>query len=345
MASLAEIRAKLMAQDNKFSTDNKRSNGMDPSLYPHWDIPNDSSVVLRFLPDADTKNDYFWRERQMMNIEFGGVKGDPSARPFVVKVPCIEMWEENACPIHAELRAWYKKKDDELSKLASKYWKKKSYIMQGFVRNSPITEESEPENPIRRFLVSPQIHNIIRAGLLDPEIENLPTDYNAGLNFTVNKTTKGQYADYATSSYSRRESSLSDSEFSAIDKYGLFTLNDFLPKRPTEVEIQAAHELFEASVDGQLFDPDRWGQYFYYPGKESGNSNNAGNSSQAPHDDDYAPFETTRAQEPVREVVREVVEERAETVEAPSQSESAAANGSSAKRAEDILAMIRNRSK
>jgi len=340
MASLAEIRAKLMAQENKFSTDTKRSGGMDPAVFPHWDIPADSSVILRFLPDADNKNDYFWKERQMMNIEFGGVKGQRDSSPFTVKVPCIETWEENACPIHAELRAWYKKKDEELATLASKYWKKKSYIMQGFVRNNPLVEDNLPENPIRRFLISPQIHNIVRTGLLDPEIENLPTDFNAGLNFTVNKTTKGKYADYATSSYSRRESALSESDLVAIEQYGLFTLSDFLPKRPTEIEVRAAHEMFEASVDGQLFDPDRWGQYFYYPGKESSSSADTSSSRSAqtdPHDD--VPFETTR-KEPVREVVEERVEVREEST-----SSEPSGNASSAKRAEDILAMIRNRSK
>jgi hypothetical protein len=54
MASLAEIRAKLLAQDTK--TDRKTSQGGgDNTLFPHWNIPEGSSATIRFLPDADER--------------------------------------------------------------------------------------------------------------------------------------------------------------------------------------------------------------------------------------------------------------------------------------------------
>ena len=34
---------------------------------------------------------------------------------------------------------------------------------------------------------------------MDPDIQEMPTDYIAWLDFRVMKTTKGQYADYSTS--------------------------------------------------------------------------------------------------------------------------------------------------
>ena len=46
--------------------------------------------------------------------------------------------------------------------MGRKYWKKKSYIFQGFVTQNPLNEDSTPENPIRRFIIGPQIFNIIR---------------------------------------------------------------------------------------------------------------------------------------------------------------------------------------
>ena len=39
-------------------------------------------------------------------------------------------------------------------------------------------------------------------------MENLPTDYVAGTDFRLSKTTKGQYADYSTSKWARKESAL-----------------------------------------------------------------------------------------------------------------------------------------
>jgi hypothetical protein len=35
-----------------------------------------------------------------------------------------------------------------------------------------------------------------------------------------------------------------------------------MPKRPTEDDMQVIKEMFEASVDGELYDPVKWGQYY-----------------------------------------------------------------------------------
>jgi hypothetical protein len=48
----------------------------------------------------------------------------------------------------------------------------------------------------------------------------------------------------------------------AIEKFGLFNLKDYLPKKPTDVELKVIREMFEASVDGEAFDGERWGQYY-----------------------------------------------------------------------------------
>jgi hypothetical protein len=42
----------------------------------------------------------------------------------------------------------------------------------------------------------------------------------------------------------------------------LHNLGDFLPKKPGEVEQKVMKQMFEASVDGQPYDPDKWSQYF-----------------------------------------------------------------------------------
>ena len=53
-----------------------------------------------------------------------------------------------------------------------------------------------------------------------------------------------------------------EAELEAINSHGLFNLKDFLPKQPTEAELKIIKEMFEASVDGEAYDPDRWGQYY-----------------------------------------------------------------------------------
>jgi hypothetical protein len=258
MASLQEMRARIAAQENK--SQNKNSTPMgDGATYPHWNMDEGTTVSLRFAPDGDPNNEFFWKEKQIIKLPFNGVKGHPDMKKVDVQVPCMEMYNES-CPILAEVRPWYK--DETLKEMANKYWKKRSYLFQGFVRQNPIGSDTTPANPIRRFIISPQIIPIIKSGLMDPEILELPTDYLKGLDFTIKKTSKGGYADYSTSNWSRRESALTEAEQAAIEAHGLFNLADFLPKKPSEAELRIIKEMFEASVDGQPYDPARWGQYY-----------------------------------------------------------------------------------
>ena len=88
-------------------------------------------------------------------------------------------------------------------------------------------------------------------------------------------------------------------------------------------------EMFEASVDGEAYDMERWGQYFKPAGmgQATGDPNKATTRSAAPADEDAddTPAPVAAAPAPVKQ-------------EAPASTESAS-------RAQDILAMIRNRQK
>ena len=329
MASLAEIRAKLKAQETR----SERVGGGDNAIYPHWNIPEGSTAAVRFLPDGDPNNTFFWAERLMIRLPFNGVKNDMNSKPVVVQIPCVEMWNET-CPVLSEVRGWFK--DSSLEEMGRKYWKKRSYIFQGFVNENPLQEDT-PENPIRRFVISPSIFNLIKDALMDPDIQEMPTDYTAGLDFRITKTTKGQYADYSTSKWARKESALTEAQMAAIETNGLHTLSDFLPKKPTEVELQCIKEMFEASVDGQPYDVERWGQYYRPYGIDAP----AGSSTSSTSTATAAP--TTPAPAPAATpspiAAAPAPAPQVETVAAPAE----AAPAGESKRAEDILAMIRNR--
>jgi hypothetical protein len=208
--------------------------------------------------------------------------------------------------------------------MGRKYWKKKSYIFQGFVTQNPLADDTTPENPIRRFIIGPQIFNIIRAALLDPEMEELPTDYLKGVDFRITKTSKGGYADYSTSKWSRRERPLEEAERAAIDKFGLHNLSDFRPKEPTDAEVKIIKELFEKSVDGEAYDLEKYGQYF----RPAGVSAATGNVTPVASDLLKLHLLQTETAQP------------AESRPAPVQAQP---NTDSSKRAEDILKLIRSR--
>lgn len=333
MATLAEIRAKLKAQDNRFVGDN--------AIYPHWNIPEGATCVIRFLPDADEDNTFFWVERLMIKLPFKQIDtgNEIIDRRVTVNVPCMEMWKGEICPVLSEVRPWFKNPD--LEDMGRAYWKKRSYLFQGFLNQNPLTEDS-PDNPIRRFIIGPQIFNIAKSALVDPEMEDLPTDYESGVDFHICKTSKGSgnasYADYSTSKWSRKTTPLSAAQAAAIEEFGLFNLADFLPKKPGTVELAVISEMFEASVDGDKpYDLAKFGDYY----KPSGI--------------DLSGF---RGNTKIKESVAAAAAVADESVVAVADVESVAAEnpvvvettvasdvGETGEKAADILARIRNRKK
>ena len=330
MATLAEIRAKLKEQESR-TGGGSSSGGGDNAIYPFWNIKEGESATLRFLPDGDDSNTFFWKERLMIKLPFNGVKGETDSRPVQVQVPCMEMYGDT-CDILNEVRGWFK--DPSLEDMGRKYWKKRSYIFQGFVTDNPLQEDTTPDNPIRRFIIGPQIFQIIKAALMDPDMEELPTDYTAGVDFRLNKTSKGGYADYSTSNWARRERPLTDAEMQAINTHGLFNFSDFLPKKPDEVAVKVMKEMFEASVDGEAYDSEKWGNYFRPAGMaaRTGDPNKAAspNATAVSQSAPEAQVETPKVDTtPKQEEAPKVEEPKTET----------ASTGDAA----DILAMIRQR--
>jgi len=329
MATLAEIRAKLKEQEA--NTGGNRSSGGDNAIFPFWNMQEGQTSTVRFLPDGNADNTFFWQERLMIKLPFAGIKGETDSRPVQVQIPCMEMYGET-CDILNEVRAWFK--DPSLEDMGRKYWKKRSYVFQALVVENALNEDTTPENPIRRFIIGPQIFQIVKAALMDPDMEELPTDYTAGVDFRLTKTSKGGYADYSTSNWARRERPLSDAEMKAIEAHGLFNLGDFIPKKPGDVEVKVMKEMFEASVNGDAYDKEAYGQYFRPAGMaaRTGDPNKAA-SPNATATSQSAPTPPT---EPVAETAPAAP--AAPVAPAP-QAEATASSG----KAEDILSMIRQR--
>jgi hypothetical protein len=350
MATLAEIRAKLSEQESK---QKGGSTVGDNAIYPFWNIPEGTTSTLRFLPDGNKDNTFFWQERAMIKLPFPGIKGSQDTKPTLVQIPCMEMFNE-PCPILSEVRTWFK--DPALEDMGRKYWKKRSYIFQGYVVNSTLDEQETPENPIRRFVINPSIFNIIRSALMNPDMEDLPTDIESGRDFKLTKTQKGGYADYSTSTWSFKARSLSESERGAMNQFGLFNLSDFMPKKPSAEELGVMQEMFKASVDGELYDPDRFGQYYKPAGFNSrgGNTSSSASTTTTVNTTVQTPVATTPAQPVQTEAVQPAVQSAVATPVAPAPAqvtvnETVSATATDTAKpaagvsADDILAMIRSR--
>jgi hypothetical protein len=160
--SLEQMR-KLLTTENAELAAQAIKPHADTSIYPHWEMAPNATATIRFLPDGNTDNAFFWVERDVIKLYFQGIKGKPEVGHVQVQVPCMEMYEEE-CPVLQVVRTWMK--DQTLEDMARRYWKKRSYFFQGFVRESPFRESDASTNPIRQFTIGPQIHTLIHWSLL-----------------------------------------------------------------------------------------------------------------------------------------------------------------------------------
>lgn len=325
--TLADIRAKLLEAQNKNKRDENspRSSGGDNASYPFWNIPYGANALLRFLPDGNNDNVFFWEKKEVIKLPFQGSVGGEYAtsKNVTVNVPCIDMFGMS-CPITAHIRPWWK--DEDKKELARTYYKKKSYLFQGFVVSSPFEETEKPENPIRRFVINPSLFEIIEKSLMDPEIEDAPTDYINGLDFKIAKTQKGEYANYQTSTWARRTRSLDEAELAAIDTHKLFNLKDYLGRVPDADEIAAITQMFHDSLDGKPFDTESYGKWFRaYSNRDGGDEVSS------------APVAKAQSSAPAQ---TETVRESAPAAVTPA---AAAPSGGSTTSAHDILERIKNR--
>ncbi|AUS02585.1 single-stranded DNA-binding protein [Vibrio phage 2.275.O._10N.286.54.E11] len=296
--SLAEIRAKLQAQEDKAANPGQGFNNNEPNAFlAHWNIPDGVPLNLRFLPDADENNDYFWKERDMINLWFNGIKGGDNKKVKVV-VPCNEMWgPTGSCPVLKEVREWYKAGDSALEERAREYWKKKSYLMQCIIApdSCEVEKDNAPENPIRRVMLNKGLFNKVKSILLNPRVEYMPTEYEHGRDFSIIKGKQGQFANYDQSQWDMYERPLDTSELEAIETHGLFNLDDFMPKQPSEEHLQAIAEMFEASVNEEPYDPDRWSQYYRPAGVQAPQGSSTPKEAQKV--EDVAPKETPKVED------------------------------------------------
>ena len=171
---------------------------------------------------------------------------------------------------------------------------------------------------------------------MDPDFPALPTDANEGTDFKIHKTTKGQYADYSTSNWSRRERSLDQNELDAIEANGLHNLNDFMPARPSAEQIDGIKRMFEASVDGQLYDPEEFGQFYRpmgMPAPKGGTTATPVSATPAPAPTPQPEATPAPTPEPVAEAV----------TPAPAPEPAPATADGDKPSAQDILAKIRAR--
>jgi hypothetical protein len=183
-------------------------------FFNFWKAPVDSVSIIRFLPDAADDNPMgFLVENLAHELVINGKRE---------KVPCLKMYGED-CPICTLSQKYYDEKSPEHNEqLGKKYYRKKSYIGQVLVIETPI--EHDAEQLVKLIEFGPKIFKQIQAAFQSGDLEEPPYELKGGYNFRIKKSKSGEYADYGTSSFSPKQTDVADD---VLESMVLYTLADY----------------------------------------------------------------------------------------------------------------------
>lgn len=192
-------------------------------FYPFWKMPDDSVAVVRFLPDLDEENSLgFLVENLTHELVINGERK---------KVPCLHMFGES-CPVCDLSRKYYDEKNDEMGK---KYYRKKSYIGQVIVVESPIDHDQNQLVKLIEF--GPQVFKQIQAAFQSGDLEDAPFELKGGYNFRFRKTKTGSGQNsYTTSNFAPKQTDLDDDLIEALN---LYSLKDYRMKTVDRATLEA----------------------------------------------------------------------------------------------------------
>ncbi len=183
-------------------------------FFNFWKADMDTVSTVRFLPDLDEENPMgFLVENLAHELVINGKRE---------KVPCLKMYGQE-CPICALSQDYYDEKSpNHNEQLGKKYYRKKSYIGQVIVMESPI--EHDQEQLVKLIEFGPAVFKQIQAAFQSGDLEEAPFELKGGYNFRIKKTKSGEYASYTTSSFAPKQTDVGDD---VIEKLNLFNLADY----------------------------------------------------------------------------------------------------------------------
>ena len=199
-------------------------------FYQFWKMPDNTTAQVRFLPDRDEDSNplKFLVENLTHELVVNGQKK---------KVACLSMYGE-ACPICEHSQKLYAEGNEDMGK---KYYKKRSYIGQVLVTESPfeyIDEKDENPEIVKLIDFGPKVFKCIQTAFQSGDLEEAPYEFKGGYTFRIKKTKAGQWSDYGTSSFSPKQSDLDDDVIDAV-KAELHSLSEFREKYTSRASLEA----------------------------------------------------------------------------------------------------------
>lgn len=195
-------------------------------FFNFWKAPVGSISTVRFLPDLDEDNPLtFLVENFTHELVVNGKRE---------KIACLKMFGED-CPICALSQKYYDEKDPEHNEaLGKKYYRKKSYIGQVLVLESPV--EHDAEKLVKLIEFGPAIFKAMQNGFASGDLSEPPYELKGGHNFRIKKDKSGEYASYTGSSFSPKQTDVADD---VIEQIELYDLKAFRTPKTDRAQVEA----------------------------------------------------------------------------------------------------------
>jgi hypothetical protein len=229
------------------------------------------TAVVRFLPDKDQDNQTkFLSENLTHELMINGKKKI---------VPCLHMYGES-CPICELSQKFYAQNDEIMGK---KYYKKRSYIGQVLVLDSPFDYlDPEEENPsmVRLIDFGPAVFKCVQTAYKSGDLDEEPFMMKGGYDFRIRKTKDGKWAGYSTSSFSPKQTDIDDDVIELIMPE-LKVLSEFREKYVSRAALEAlliADQTGSDYENGNGSDNEGAGETTSTPSKQVGDESTTRNA-------------------------------------------------------------------
>lgn len=232
--SLADLAAAFSSKTSEGS-----GNATWKLFFPFWKAETDTVSTVRFLPDADAENPMgFLVENLTHSLTINGKRET---------VACLKMYGE-ACPICELSARFYDKNSAEYNEeLGKQFYRKKSYIGQVLVLETPIDHDANQLVKLIEF--GPQVFKQIQAAFQSGDLEEAPYELKGGYNFRFRKTKTGSGQNsYTTSNFAPKQTDVSDDVIATMN---LFNLSEY---RTAKIDRTAVEAMLVAASTGGTYE-------------------------------------------------------------------------------------------
>lgn len=255
-------------ENNSEAGENQQSD-----LFKLWTIQPGNSVYIRFFPDPDENNPVYWRPKAYHRLQFTAIRQPDGTltypeRPVNVDVPGWNCKANEAAnnnlskdyllysvddPVQKMIKDLFNG-DDASKELYRKLKVKTQYMMYGIITRY----DAQPEfvGKAYRFIVVPQLFDIIRDNLSDEDYSTAPCDVNFGYDFKVTMSKQGEFNDYKSSKFTPQSKyyAVTDEMNAEFASHHFKPLQEWLMKVPTPEQSATIEKMTQAVMTNEPFE-------------------------------------------------------------------------------------------